>query len=136
MEKTERLSCRLRDAYGAYLEFFPVIANTIAGTRQVDGQLILLGRSMGASDWEIFGKIVLPASVGPTMSGLKQGFNLCAIGVVGGEILAPISGIGLLSEATGFLPPAQLYARILLTVIIAVSGNLAPSCAERLLLRS
>jgi len=124
-------------AFGAYLGFFPIIANTIAGTRQVDSQLILLGRSMGASNLEVFGKIILPASMGTIISGLKQGFSLCTIGVVGGEILAPISGIGfLLAEATGFFLTAQLYAMILLTVMIAVFGNIALSGVERLLLRT
>jgi ABC-type nitrate/sulfonate/bicarbonate transport system permease component len=119
-------------AFGAYLGFFPVVANTIAGYRQVDTQLITLAKSLGASRLEIFTKIVFPSSVGPIVSGLKQGFSLCTIGVVGGEILAPVSGIGfLLTESAGFFFTPQLYALIFLTVFIAMAGNLFLSFIER-----
>ena len=119
-------------AFGAYLGFFPVIANTIAGTRQVDRNQIILAKSMGASSLQVFRKVVLPSSAGPIVSGLKQGLSLSIIGVIGGEILAPISGIGyLMTTALGFFYTPELYALIILTVVIAVAGNVGFSRIER-----
>lgn len=119
-------------AFGAYLGFFPVIANTIAGTRQVDRNQVILARSMGASTFQVFKKVVLPSAAGPIVSGLKQGLSLSIIGVIGGEILAPISGIGyLMTTALGFFYTPELYALIILTVIIAVAGNVGFSRIER-----
>ena len=48
-------------AFGAYRGFFPVIANTIAGTRQVDRNQVVLARSMGASTFQVFRKVVFQA---------------------------------------------------------------------------
>lgn len=119
-------------AFGAYLGFFPVIANTIAGTRQVDRNQIVLAISMGASSIQVFRKVVLPSAAGPIVSGLKQGLSLSIIGVIGGEILAPISGIGyLMTTALGFFYTPELYALIILTVVIAVAGNVGFSRIER-----
>lgn len=119
-------------AFGAYLGFFPVVANTVAGFRQVDPQLITLGRSLGASRRQIFSKIVFPHSIRPIVSGLKQGFSLSTIGVIGGEILAPVSGIGfLITDAAGFFLTSQLYALIIITVLIAILGNSVLSAIER-----
>ncbi len=119
-------------AFGAYLGFFPIVANTIAGYRQADTQLVTFAKSVGASRFSIFTKVILPSSVGPIVSGLKQGFSLCTIGVVGGEILAPVSGIGfLLTTSVGFFFTPQLYALIILTVLIALVGNAILSLIER-----
>lgn len=119
-------------AFGAYLGFFPVVANTIAGYRQVNMSFVTLAKSMGASRFSTFTKVIFPASAGPIVSGLKQGFSLCTIGVIAGEILAPVSGIGfLLTDSVGFFFTPQLYALIILTVLIAMAGNIALSLLER-----
>ena len=58
--------------------------------------------------------------------------SLSIIGVIGGWILAPISGIGyLMTTALGFFYTSELYALIILTVIIAVSGNVCFSRIEQ-----
>jgi ABC-type nitrate/sulfonate/bicarbonate transport system permease component len=41
---------------------FPVILNTFAGARSIDANLIRASRSLGATEFEIFKGIVLPAS--------------------------------------------------------------------------
>lgn len=119
-------------AFGILLGFFPVLANTISGARSVDPQLISLSKTMGASTLQVFRKVVLPASAGPVISGLKQGFSFSVIGVIAGEILIPISGVGyLLTYAQGFFYPAELEAVIIIVVSLAIGGNIAFSRIER-----
>ena len=43
--------------------FFPVLMNTIAGVRQVDGIYLRAARSLGAGPGTIFARVILPAAV-------------------------------------------------------------------------
>src|ERR1700730_17960114 len=48
---------------------FPITVNTHAGIRDVRGSMLEIGRAYGATEWQIFWKIVLPAAVPFIMAG-------------------------------------------------------------------
>ena len=119
-------------AFGALLGFFPSIANTVAGTRQVEIQFFTLSTSMGATTLQTFMKVVIPGSAGPIISGLKQGFSLAVIGVVGSQIILPTSGLGkVIDDAQGYFFTPEMYAVILIAIMIAVMRNIIFSYVER-----
>jgi len=49
--------------------FFPVLMNTIAGVRQVDGIYIRAARNLGASGSTMFLRVILPAAVPSRLTG-------------------------------------------------------------------
>ena len=80
---------------GISLVFFILLLNTMAGALAVDQDLIRLCRSLGASRWTIFRKITLPASAPSIFAGLKLGLVYALLGVVVGEMIGAIHGLGM-----------------------------------------
>lgn len=80
---------------GISLVFFILLLNTMAGALAVDPDLVRLCRSFGASRWTIFRKITLPASAPSIFAGLKLGLVYALLGVVVGEMIGAINGLGM-----------------------------------------
>lgn len=80
---------------GMSLVFFILLLNTMAGALAVDPDLVRLCRSLGASRWTIFRKITLPASAPSIFAGLKLGLVYALLGVVVGEMIGAINGLGM-----------------------------------------
>ena len=81
-------------AVGTSLSFFIVLANTVAGIRGVNQDLVTLSRSLGASPKQIFFKVTLPGAVPVIFSGLRLALIFSMLGVVGAEIIAAEHGLG------------------------------------------
>jgi NitT/TauT family transport system permease protein len=80
---------------GVSLVFFILLLNTMAGALAVDQDLVRLCRSLGASRWTIFRKITLPASAPSIFAGLKLGLVYSLLGVVVGEMIGAVHGLGM-----------------------------------------
>lgn len=76
------------------LVFFVTFFNTFAGIRGVDGALCNVARVMGATDRQIFTKVMLPAASSWIMTGLKMSLPFALIGVIIGEFMAASQGLG------------------------------------------
>lgn len=72
----------------------PFVISTISGVRTIDNNIVMVARSFGASDRQIFQKIVLPGAVPSIVSGLRLGIGLALIGTVVGEMYAANAGVG------------------------------------------
>jgi NitT/TauT family transport system permease protein len=81
-------------AVGTSLSFFIVLANTVAGIRGVNQDLVTLSRSLGATPRQIFFKVTLPGAVPVIFSGLRLALIFSMLGVVGAEIIAAEHGLG------------------------------------------
>lgn len=81
-------------AVGTSLAFFVVLANTVAGIRNVPQDYITLSRSLGATPLQLFFKVTLPSAVPVIFSGLRLALIFALLGVVGGEIIAAEHGLG------------------------------------------
>src|SRR5438105_7211850 len=80
---------------------FPMIVNTMAGVRNVDGSLVKAAKSFGASDAQLFRTVVLPGSVPFILTGLRLGVGHALTGVVVGELVAAQAGLGLMMATAG-----------------------------------
>jgi NitT/TauT family transport system permease protein len=64
--------------------------------KEVDANLIKLARTFGANRWQLFFKIIVPASFPTIVSTLKVNVGLSWIGVIVGEFLVSKLGLGYL----------------------------------------
>ena len=81
-------------AIGTTISFFPIILNTIAGFGYVERIFILSARSMGASEFQLFRCVLLPAAFPVILTGLRIGFTVALLSILGSETIASLSGLG------------------------------------------
>jgi NitT/TauT family transport system permease protein len=74
--------------------FFPVLVNTIAGVRQVDGIYIRAARNLGVNQRTMFVRVMLPAAVPYILSGVRIGIGTAFIVVIVSEMIAVNNGLG------------------------------------------
>ncbi len=72
----------------------PIVVNTMAGVRQVDGTLVLAARSFCASRRDVFARVILPASLPAVVAGVRLGVSRGILGVVVAEMYVSQDGIG------------------------------------------
>jgi len=118
-------------AYGAVYAFFPIALNTIAAFSNVDENYLRASRAMGASQWQQFRYVYLPAAMPVTLTGLRIGFFICIASVLGGETLAATAGVGRSTAlAAELMETARLYAWIAFVVCMSVMLNLLALAVE------
>jgi len=79
----------------------PILINTYAGVLNCDGELIEMARSAGASDLQVFRKIMLPGSLPYITAGLRVGASLALINAVVAELYTAVNGLGGLLSVYG-----------------------------------
>jgi NitT/TauT family transport system permease protein len=79
---------------GATLVFFITFFNTLGGIRSVEKPLCDVARIQGASDWQIFTKVMLPSASSWIITGLKMSLPFALVGVILGEFLVSSQGLG------------------------------------------
>jgi ABC-type nitrate/sulfonate/bicarbonate transport system permease component len=119
-------------AIGTTISFFPIILNTVVGFGYVDRIYITAARSMGASDWQMFRHVLLPAALPVILTGLRIGFTVALLSILGSETIAALGGLGHrivhLAEA---METARMFAYIAFAVAIAAMLNTITSSLER-----
>lgn len=77
--------------------FFPVIANVMFGVQNVSKTLIDSARVLGASEKDIFFKVLIPAAAPSILNGLRVGLAIGWSCLVGAEMLpGSMAGVGYL----------------------------------------
>jgi len=77
--------------------FFPVIANVMFGVQSVSKTLIDSARVLGASEKDIFFKVLIPAAAPSILNGLRVGLAIGWSCLVGAEMLpGSMAGVGYL----------------------------------------
>lgn len=111
-------------AIGITIAFFPVVLNTIAGFGNVDRIFIAAARSMGATNFQMFRRVLLPAAFPVILSGLRMGFILAFLSILGAETITSVSGLGHRIVALGeAMDMAEMFAFIVFVIIIAITLN-------------
>ena len=111
-------------ALGTTISFFPIVISTIAGFGNVDRTLVTAARSMGASDSQLFRYVLLPAALPVILSGLRMGFTVALLSIIGSETIASLAGLGhhIVQLAEG-MDMARMFAYIAFVVVIAAVLN-------------
>jgi NitT/TauT family transport system permease protein len=74
--------------------FFPILMNTIAGVRHVDGIYLRAARNLGAGEWTLFWRIMVPAAMPYILAGIRIGIGVAFIVVIVAEMIAVNAGLG------------------------------------------
>lgn len=74
--------------------FFPVLMNTIAGVRHVDAIYLRAARNLGAGEWTLFRRVMVPAAMPYILAGVRIGIGVAFIVVIVAEMIAVNSGLG------------------------------------------
>lgn len=116
--------------------FFVIVVNTMTGVRATERSLVDMARSFGARDAALFGRIYLPAALPAVMLGLRLGAVQAVKGMVVGEMLISLVGLGerLIYYGNTFLI-TELYAVILTVLLIALVASQLMQAADRALVR-
>jgi NitT/TauT family transport system permease protein len=93
-------------------------------------------RSLGATRWQTFAKLEVPAALPVLLAGLKIGATLSVIGAVVGEFAGADAGLGfMISLADGQYDTARMMAGVLALVLMALALYGAVHAVERRALR-
>jgi NitT/TauT family transport system permease protein len=91
--------------------FFPVLMNTIAGVRQVDGIYLRAARNLGAGGSTMFRRVILPAAVPYILTGMRIGVGTAFIVVIVSEMIAVNNGLGFrINEAREYFWSDKIIA--------------------------
>lgn len=116
--------------------FFPVLINTIAGVRQVDGIYIRAARNLGASQRTMFLRVMLPAAVPYILSGVRIGIGTAFIVVIVSEMIAVNNGLGFrILEAREYFWSDKIIAGMITIGLLGLAIDGAVSKLNNHLLR-
>lgn len=119
-------------AFGASYAFFPIVLNAISGISQVDPRLVVVARSMGANERQLFRRVLLPAALPVIVTGLRIGFTIGFLSILGSEMISGLRGLGtrIVTLAEG-MNTAEMFAYILLVIVLAIILNISLTNVQR-----
>lgn len=112
----------------------PIIINSVAGIRGVDGSLTRLAHSFCAKSHDIFLKILLPGSLPAVMMGLRLGLGRGVLGVVVAEMFVAQEGVGyqIVLYGSAFRVDHLLFYTLLVSFFGFAATTLIRKIEERL----
>ena len=119
-------------AFGVTHGVFPIILNVIAGVQTVEEAHLRAARSMGASRFQMFRRVVLPHVTPGLFAGMRLGMSGCLLGVLLAELYVSSGGVGQYTKlfAETFNPSA-LLALVSILAAMAIGMNEIVRGAER-----
>ncbi|MFT3720525.1 MAG: aliphatic sulfonate ABC transporter permease SsuC [Pseudorhodoferax sp.] len=116
--------------------FFPIYLNTFHGIRNVDPQLIEMGRTYGLSRWQLYREVILPGAVSSILVGLRFSLGLMWVILIVAETISAQAGIGYLTmNAREFLQTDVVLVGIGLYALLGKLADLLARGLERWWLR-
>jgi sulfonate transport system permease protein len=116
--------------------FFPIYLNTFHGIRNVDPQLIEMGRTYGLTRWQLYKEVILPGATSSILVGLRFSLGLMWVILIVAETISAQSGIGYLTmNAREFLQTDIVLVGILLYALLGKLADLFARGLERWWLR-
>jgi len=101
--------------------FVFITVNTRAGVRSVEASLIEMAKSFGASEAQIWRRIVIPGALPAIFAGMRIGLGRAVTGMVMVELILVASGLGrLLLEFSGRMQSDLVFATVLAVIIEAL----------------
>lgn len=102
--------------------FFPIVLNTIAGIKGVDKKMIQAARSLGASERQVWTRVLIPAALPTIITGMRISTAISMMSLVGVEMLSSDSGLGfMVIDAQRTFDSEKMFAGILVLSLIGFS---------------
>lgn len=116
--------------------FFPVLMNTIAGVRSVDAIYLRAAQNLGAGEWTLFWRIMVPAAMPFILTGVRVGIGVAFICVIVAEMIAVNSGLGYrILEAREYFWSDKVIAGMITIGMVGLGIDLIMARLNRWLLR-
>lgn len=111
---------------------FPVIINTQAGIKNVEGEFRMLGRAFNVPFWSMLTKIIVPGSLPFLIAGLRLAYSRAIVTIVVAELFGCEAGLGCMIDhsAQTFNIPNMLVGITILT-FWGILGNELLKFVER-----
>ena len=104
--------------------FFPIVINVYTGVKYANAALQEMCRSFGGTRLQVIRKIILPCSLPLAIAGIRVGATRAIKGMVIGEMLVTIVGMGsLVKRYGGGFNLSYLYAVIVTLVVFSLLVN-------------
>ncbi len=117
--------------------FYPVVINTAAGVREINGIYFDVGRNFGARGWSVFRTIAFPGALPVIMTGVKLGAGLALILIAIAEMVGAQSGLGfMIWNAWQILQVNVMYVGLITIAIIGFVMTVLLNELERFLIPS
>ena len=116
--------------------FFPIYLNTLHGVRNVDPQLLEMGRVYGMSPWTLFRRVIFPGALPSIFVGLRFSLGIMWLTLIVAESMAASSGIGhMANQAREFMLTDVVVLALLIYALLGKGADLLAKTLESLTLQ-
>lgn len=113
------------------MTFFPLLLASISGFQILDTRLLYLTQSMGASRWQTFRYLRVPAALPVIFSGVKTSATIAATAAIVAEFVGANKGLGyVLLRSTGTMDIELTFAVLVVLTVIGIAINYLVEFAE------
>ena len=115
-----------------YASFFAGVIVMYEGIAQISPLYVRVARTLGATDAEIFRKVILPLTVPHILTSLRVALGVAWATLVASELIAAQQGLGaLIQNASSFFQLDIIYVGIICIGFIALAMDVALRMATR-----
>ena len=115
-----------------YAAFFSGVIVMYEGMSQINPLFIRVARTLGATDWEIFAKVIVPLTVPHVLTAARVALGVAWATLVASELVAAQNGIGaVIQNASAFFNLTTIYAGIITIGFLALFMDSALRFASR-----
>lgn len=116
------------------MTFFPLLLASISGFQILDTRLLYLTQSMGASVWQTFWYLRIPAALPVIFSGIKASATIAATAAIVAEFVGANQGLGyVLLKGTSTLDIELTFAVLVVLTVIGIAINYIVEISEWLM---
>lgn len=113
------------------MTFFPLLIASISGFQILDTRLLYLTKSMGATTWQTFRYLRVPAALPVIFSGVKTSATIAATAAIVAEFVGANEGLGyVLLKGTSTMDIELTFAVLVVLTIIGMLINYAVEFSE------
>jgi NitT/TauT family transport system permease protein len=113
------------------MTFFPLLIASISGFQILDQRLLYLTQSMGATTWQTFRYLRVPAALPVIFSGIKTSATIAATAAIVAEFVGANQGLGyVLLKGTSTMDIELTFAVLVVLTIIGIIINYAVEFSE------
>jgi len=115
-----------------YASFFAGVIVMVEGIGQISPIYVRVARTLGASDAEIFGRVIVPLTVPHILTAIRVALGVAWATLVASELIAAQQGLGaLIQNASSFFQLDIIYVGIICIGFIALAMDVALRAATR-----
>lgn len=113
------------------MTFFPLLLASISGFQILDNRFLYLTQSMGASWWQTFRYLRIPAALPVIFSGIKTSATIATTAAIVAEFVGANKGLGyVLLRSTSTMDMELTFAVLVVLTIIGIAINYIVEFAE------